>query len=89
LGRETQDHVFVEVAMKSIDFNNWHNEVYGWQNELEIKGNLDKYHEMVSWINEHIPRLTQNVFWRWVYGLGPVFRFRKSKDKAWFMLRWS
>jgi hypothetical protein len=89
LGRETQDHVFVEVAMKSIDFDNWHDEVYGWQNELEIKGNMDKYHEMVLWINEHIPRPTQNVFWRWSYSRGPLFRFRKSKDQAWFMLRWA
>jgi len=89
LGRETQDYVYVEVAMKSIEFNNWHNEVYGWQNELEIKGNLDKCHEMVSWINEHIPRPTQNVFWLWSLSRGPVFRFRKSKDQIWFMLRWA
>jgi hypothetical protein len=75
--------------MKSIEFNNWHNEVYGWQNELEIKGNLDKCHEMVSWINEHIPRPTQNVFWLWSLSRGPVFRFRKSKDQIWFMLRWA
>jgi len=75
--------------MKIMERENWHNEFdfYGWQDEIEIKGDMDDYYQIVLWINEHITDPTQNV--NWTYSRGPVFRFRKSKDQAWFMLRWS
>jgi hypothetical protein len=89
LGREIQDYVYIEVAMKIISRENWHNAFgfYGWQDEIEIKGTMEKYYEMVLWICEHITDPTENVCW--TYARGPVFRFRKSKDQAWFMLRWA
>lgn len=68
---------------------NWNNEFdfYGWQNEIEINGNMNDYYQMVSWINEHISNPTQNV--SWTYDHKPVFRFRKAKDQIFFTLRWA
>ena len=72
-----------------IASENWNNEFdfYGWQNEIEIKGNMNDYYQMVLWINENVSNPVQNVCW--TYAFNPVFRFRKSKDQLLFILRWS
>ena len=90
MGREIQDYVYIEMVMKIMERENWWSneyDFYGWQDAIDIKWNKKDYYEMVLWIHENIPRPTQNVCW--TFEPGPVFRFRKSKDQAWFMLRWA
>jgi hypothetical protein len=78
---------WVEVVM--IHSEHWVNDFdfYGWQDELEINGSIEKYYQMVLWINENIKNPKNNVVWTYAYN--PIFRFRKSKDQVWFLLRWS
>lgn len=75
--------------MSRIVSENWVNafEFYGWQDEIEIKGSMEQFHQMVIWINDNINNPEDNVFW--TYAHTPVFRFRKSKDQMLFILRWS
>lgn len=74
-----------------IKSENWDNsfDFYGWQDEFEfrIKPDMYLYKEVVEWLYDNIHNTESNVCWTFTYG--PVFRFRKAKDQAWFMLRWS
>ena len=64
-----------------------HYDFHGWQDALEIDGDVDKYHQMVLWIHHNIKNPRDNVVW--IYAHKPVFCFRKSKDQVLFLLRWA
>lgn len=61
---------------------------YSWQEEIEMPNkDMHRYLEMITWIDANIHNAENNVVWTW--SRCPVFRFRKSKDQVWFMMRWS
>lgn len=49
----------------------------------EWYGTKGDWYQLASWCDSMIGKDN------WEYTCGPVFRFRKSKDQAWFMLRWA
>lgn len=74
------------MAMTKITNGNNTIDFYGWQEPFEMSVRLVEHFKIVQWIDNNIKNSGTNVYVEW--GYPSIYRFRKAKDKAWFLLNW-